>query len=1083
MNHLYSWRCGMLLMLLSIMMFSSAVAQTTVSGIITDEKKVPVIGASVQIKGTTTGAVTDAEGKYSLKLPNANSTLVITYVGYVKTEVPVAGKPVINLSLKPETNNLNEVVVTGYTSQRRKDLTGSIAVVDIKQLKSQPAASAVEALQGKAPGVQIVNDGAPGGTPQIRVRGNSTIGNNEPLYVVDGVPYDGKLSWLNQNDIESLQVLKDASASSIYGSRANNGVVIITTKKGIQGPPKITLDAYYGIQSPRKSAFPKMMDPQQYANYLYDFYRNNGENPTDFLSRSYGTGSTPVLPNYLIAGSAQGQDVTAADADPSKYNYSRDADTFYQITQANKAGTNWFDAITRNAPIQNYQLGVSGGGESATYAVGGGYFNQAGTIDYTGFERYNIRANTTFKGLNGKFRFGENAQYSYTEGFGFGVNPNTSGDYQGEGSVLGWAYRMPAIVPVYDIAGNFAGSRGDRLGNSQNPLAVLYRAKDNKNRSNLFFGNFFAEADIVDGLVARSSFGLRYENYNGLSESYPSPEFSEGNYSNSLSEYQGYNTEWTWTNTLNYTKNFNDVHRLTLLGGAEAIRSRSRQLEGARNDFFVLGNQDYYYLGAGSTNITNNSFGGRGALFSLFARADYGYKDKYLLSATIRRDGSSNFGPENKYGYFPAGSVAWRASQEDFLKDVKWITDLKLRVGYGVTGNQRIASFNYLNRFQSNLGNSSYPINGGNEPTSGVYQNAYANTGIKWESLNSLNVGADFTLADGMFDGSLDWYNRKTKDMLYPIPLPSTFVGTGAAPFVNVGDMSNKGVELSLNYHYNNKGAEKDFKLDAGLNFSRNKNEVVELAPGIPQQPIGNFRSLTTSILKPGVPFASFFGYDVQGIYQNQAEIQGSASYTGARVGGFRYRDVNGDGTISPADRTIIGNPNPDFIYSISLNASYKNFDIAMFFNASQGNDIYEATRYFTDFPTFDGARSARLLDAWSPTNTGSLVPSARNGISDFEYASSSYYVQDGSFFRMKNLQIGYNLPAEKLFGKKAGINRLRVYVSGTNLFTLTKYTGLDPEITQSVQSQGVVTYSLPGVDQGVYPNSRQFLLGISAGF
>jgi len=1078
----------LLLLCLGLSFAFTAMAQSKITGkVIASDDKLPVIGASIKIKNAPGGTTTDANGAFALNV-KPSDVLIVSFVGYGTKEVPVGRQSNVTIVLLADNNNLTEVIVTGYSSQRKKDLTGSVAVVNMGLLKAQPAASAVEALQGKATGVQIINDGAPGSTPQIRIRGISTINNNEPLYVIDGVPFEGKLSWLNQNDIESLQVLKDASSSSIYGSRANNGVVIITTKKGVAGTPKITLDSYYGTQIPRKSTFPKMMNPQQYAQYVFDGYTNAGK--TIAAGTNYGSGSVPTLPDYLVAGGKTGQEITPADADPSKYNYTRDPATFYQITRANKQGTNWFDEITDVAPVQNYQLSATGGGENATYTFSGGYLDQKGTIKYTGFKRYNFRSNTNISAFNKKVRFGENAQYSYSEGYGLGVNPNTSGDYQDQGSAISWAYRIPTIIPVYDINGNFAGSRGSQLGNAENPLAFLYRAKDNKNKSNFFFGNVYAEGDILPGLVLKTNFGLRYENFNGLSMRYPNLEFSEGNNSNSLSEYMGYTTEWTWSNTLNYSKVFNEKHRLNVLVGTEAIRSKSRQLNAARNDFFLLGNQDYYYLNTGSSNFSNSSYGAVGSLFSLFGKADYSYNDRYLFSATIRRDGSSNFGSNNKYGYFPAASAAWRLSEEDFMKSVKWISDFKFRIGYGETGNQRIPSNQYINRFQSSISSAAYAVDGGNGLTTGVWQSSYQNPDIKWESVKSLNVGIDFTLFDGAFDGSADWYNKKTTDMLYNLPQPSSVVGMGSSPYVNIGDMSNKGVEFNVAYHYGKK-SDSPFKFDIGLNFSKNVNKVVKLAPGIFNQVYGNYRSLQTSVLQEGAPFGSFYGYQTAGIYQSAADIANNPSYVGARVGGLRYADINGDGVIDAKDRTIIGNPNPDFSYGINLNASYKNWDIATFFYGVQGNDLFEATRYFTDFPSFDGAKSTRLLNAWSPTNTSSQIPSSYVGASDLEYASSSYYVQKGSFFRMKNIQIGYSIPTAKAFGPKSGISRLRVYVSATNLFTITKYTGLDPEVSQTRDASAAVgnagapadTFSALGVDKGIYPSPRQFLIGINVGF
>lgn len=1057
--------------------------ENTITGVVTNsDDDLPVVGAAVRVKGTSRGTSTGDNGQYTLTA-NPGEVVEVSYIGFTKYEFTVtAGRNQYNISLLATQSALEEVVVTGYSSQRVKDLTGAVAVVDVSQLQAQPAASPVEALQGKATGVHIVNDGAPGSTPMIRVRGFSTINNNDPLFVIDGMPYEGNLSWLNSSDIESMQVLKDASAASIYGARANNGVVIITTKKGTKGAaPRLTFDAYYGSQNPRSEAFPAMMNPQQYAEHLFRSYSNAGITPgtPETTGSNYGSGTTPTLPEYLVAGTVTGQNITAAEADMARYNYSRDGQTFYQITRANQAGTNWFDEITTNAPIQNYNLSIMGGGDASSYAISGGYMDQQGIVKHTGYERFNVRANTTFNFLDNKVRIGENIQYSYEEFFGVGANPNVAGEYQGEGSPLGFAYRIPTIIPVYDEGGNFAGSRGDKLGNAQNPMAILYRSKDNINRRNFFFGNAFAEADLLDGLTLKTNFGLRYTNYNGISIGYPNLEFAEGSNANSLNEYQGYTTDWTWTNTLTYNKVFNDVHRLGVMAGTEAISSNNRQLEAGRNEFFILGNMDYYYLSRGSANISNNSFGGVWAMFSMFARADYSFSDKYVLSATVRRDGSSNFGSENQFGVFPAASAAWRVSEEDFMAGSKdWLDDLKLRVGYGVTGNQRIPAFQYMARFASSLNHSSYPIAGGGI-ASGVWQNAHPNVEVKWEQVSSINAGLDFTLFKGVFDGSLDWYDRTTNDMLYPVPLPAAAVGMGSSPFVNIGDMNNTGFEFGLNYHYGQLD-NREFQFDLGVVFSHYRNKIVSLAPSVSEQIYGDFRSLSTSILRPGHPFASFFGYQVDGIYQSESDISNSPSYDGARVGGLKYADVSGpngvpDGIIDPFDRTIIGSPHPDFIYSLSFNARYKNFDVLMFFNGSQGNDIYEATRYFTDFSVFDGASSTRLLDAWSPNNTTSVVPSAYRGASDFEFASSSYYVQDGSFFRMRNLQIGYTFPSAKLFNNK--VRNLRLYLSGTNLFTITNYTGLDPEVSQIGS-----TFSALGVDLGIYPVSRQYLFGISLG-
>lgn len=1044
-----------------IMNVHLAFQENEIQGTVKDsDTKAPLAGVTIKVVGKSTATSTNDQGAFRIKA-SPNDVIEISYIGYETTRRTIpSGAGNLQIELKSDASSLEEVVVTGYGTQRKKDLTGSVAIVDVAQLKAQPAATAVEALQGKAAGVQIVNDGAPGSTPQIKIRGYSTINNNEPLYVIDGVPYEGKLSWFNPSDIETMQVLKDASAASIYGSRANNGVVIITTKKGAPGKPQINLDVYGGIQTPQYSRYPKMMTPQQ----VYDM--DNKLNGTNLQ-----------LPDYLRAGAKTSYDITPADVDMSLYNYSRDPATFYQITKANKEGTDWLREVSRSAPTQSYQLSATGGGDNATYAMSGGYLNQKGTIIHSQFERFNVRSNTQFKAFDQKLRFGQNMQYSFTKGVGMGVNPNAAGGYMGDASVVAWALRAQTIIPVYDEGGNFAGSKGKDLGNARNPVAEAFRRKDNVNKSNFFFGNAFGEFDIIDGLTARTSFGLRYENWGGISITYPDPEFSEGSTTNnSMSESQGYNSEWTWTNTLTYNKKF-EKHSLNVLAGTEAINSNARDISGSRNSFFTLGSLDYFYLNAGTTNFGNTGTGSVGSLFSIFGKVDYSFDDRYILSATVRRDGSSNFGPNNKYGTFPGISGAWRVSSEQFMESVNWIDDLKIRAGYGVTGNQRIPAYNYIARYASSITQSSYPIGG--TVQSGLWQNFYANEDVKWEQVNAFNIGLDFTLLQGDLDGTFDYYDKKTKDMLFRVPQPATAVGRATAPYINIGDMRNHGVEFSLGYHYGRR-QQKDFTLDLTGTFSKNINKVVALAPSVSQQNYGKFRALETTVLKPGEVFGAFYGYQVAGVYKDANDVANSPNYADgkARPGGLKYVDQNGDNVINGADRTVIGNPHPDFIYSLAVNAGYKNWDLAMFFYGSQGNDVFDATAYFTDFGTFNGARSVRLLDAWSPENTNSSMPSLTNKPSEHESATSSYYVKDGSFLKMKNLQLGYTLPVKELFGQNSNLGKLRIYAGVTNLFTITKYDGFDPEVTATPSD-----YPAIGVDLGVYPQSRQYLLGLSLGF
>jgi len=1044
--------------------------QFEISGKVVDHSGKPLAGVSVTLQGSPSiGTTTDQNGNYTLSLEKGTGTLIFTSVGFSDQEVQINGQHTINVSLEVSISSLNQVVVIGYGTQAKKDLTGAISVVDVNSVKAQPASSVTEALQGKAAGVNIINDGSPGSTPLIRIRGYSTINNNDPLYIIDGVPYEGNLNWLNQDDIQSIQVLKDASSASIYGSRANNGVVIITTKKGKEGPIQVTLNSYYGSSVPIRSRFPKFLTPTQYAEYLFRSYQNANLNPGQSIGIMYGTGSTPQLPEYLIAGNAAGMNVTSADADPSKYNH--DPKNFYQITKANPNGTDWMREITRDAPVQNYQLGLSGGGKNSVYSLSFGYLDQQGIVRYTSFRRYNVRSNMEFHILKNHLTVGENILFSRTEGIGYSTNVGTAGAYQTKYDPVADVYKIQPIIPVYDIAGNFAGARGPTLGDAKNPLALLYRGKDNYTWENATFGNVYAETEIK-GIKLRTSFGSNLTNYNSQIISYPAMEDAVSIPTNGYSATQGYGIQWTWTNTLNYHHVFNDVHLFNLLLGTESNRESDRRLTGSRNGYFLLGDQNYYYLSTGSNTIQNSEVGNLNSLFSIFARVDYSFKNRYLFSGTIRRDGSSKFGPLNRYGVFPAFSAAWRVSNESFMKSISWLNDLKLRVGYGETGNQNIPANNAFDLFTPVIASGSYPMNQTGSLTPGISQSQFGNASIEWERLKSGNVGIDFTVLNGAIDGSLDLYKRVTSGMLFPVPLPTQTVGMANSPFQNVGSMENKGIEVSVNYHHTPSTAKGNiFKWDLGLTVAHNSNMIRSLAPGVTHTIYGT-DELTTTILEVGKPYGEFYGYKQDGIFQNSQEAA-SSTQPGARVGGMKYALINNHTAFSPDDRTYLGSPLPKVTYGINWTGEYKGFDVVLFFYGSQGNKNYNETKLFTDFQEFPSAASARLLNAWSPSNVNSLIPSASVLATPLEYQSSSYYVENGSYFRLKNLQIGYTF--SRILNE---ISSLRIYGSVTNLFTITKYSGMDPEVTQFIS-----TVQLPGVDLGVYPISRQYILGVNIKF
>ncbi len=1050
-------------------------AQTSITGKVTDESNVPVPGISVLVKGTTVGAMTGAGGTFTISPPAGALSLVFSGVGYTAAEVAIKNQTVINVSLKSSVQGLNEVVVTGYNSQRKKDLTGAVAVVDIKQLKTQPAANVVEALQGKAAGVQVTNSSTPGGTALIRIRGYGTINNNDPLYVIDGVPVKGNLNFLNQNDVESMQVLKDAASASIFGSRAGNGVVIITTKRGQKGAPKITFDAYYGTQ--RHGNYPQFLNTSQYANFLWQIDNNSPDKNGTITHNSpqYGTGANPVIPDYILAGSKPGVMQGDPATNPSLYNY--DPDNPYLIVRANKQGTNWLNVISRPAAIQSYQVGASGGSDNAKYSFSAGYFDQQGIIRYTDFKRYNVRANTQFSALKNHFRIGETAQISQTQGTGFGTNNNSNGDYQGESSPIAWAFRMQPIVPVFDIAGNFGDTKGNGLGNSHNPLAVLSRQAFQPNKNLDIIGDIYAEADLLPGLTFKTDYGLTYDVYSNNSFDPRNPETSEPNSTNTYSQTFSNSYQWKWTNQLTYKKVFARVHALSVLAGYESVENDFNGFTASRQNY-ALTSPSYLTLDGGTQN-KDNSTSNAGSpyvyrLASFFGRADYSFKDKYLLSATIRRDGSSRFGTNNLYGNFPAFSAAWRLSQESFMKKIEWINDLKIRAGYGKTGNQEIGNYNSYNQFITSFNQSDYDLKGtSNKVETGYKQSYLGNPNVKWESTSSEDIGLDATLAANTIDFTFDWYSRKTSNMLFQTPQPAS-AGNLTSPYENVGEMSNKGLEASLNYHgsLNNNA----FKYNVGINGSHNTNQIIKLNNA--NQPIfaGNTREISSSILTAGHPIGEFYGWLTNGLFRNQQDVTASPSQSGAIPGSFKFQDLNKDGKIDGKDRTFLGSPLPKLLYGISLDASFRNFDFSAFFNGSYGNKIFEQTRYFTDFPTFQGQRSTRVLNSWTPQNLNASTPIFSNNNNNDDQRPSNYYVQPASFLRCKNITLGYSLPNSVT--EKIHVSKLRFYVQGANLFTVTRYDGLDPEVGLA----GEGNYAI-GVDKGVSPLTKQYILGLNASF
>lgn len=1060
-------------------------AQTKYKGkVIASDDKLPIIGASVRVKGAATGAITDVNGDFTLSLSPGN-TLVISYIGYVTKEVTVGTDVNLNITLIAGNNTLNEVVVTGYGSQRKKDLVGAVAVVDVAAANRQPTSSVENQLQGQAAGVTVIASGQPGENPSVKIRGANTFGNNQPLYVVDGVPTTN-VSDINPNDVASMQVLKDASSASIYGARAANGVIVITTKKGT-GKVSVSYDAYYGTQVPKGGNVFNLLNPQEMTSLRTLAIQNTAALkgiPVDLSSNLYGPNGN-VLPDYISAGSTGPYGVHAGDpaVDPSKYNVnpfytSGDPSGFYRITKANKAGTDWYHEIFKSAPIQSHNLALSGSSDLATYLFSMNYYNQKGTLIDTYDKRYTVRANTSFN-VSKHIRVGENLSYSVTE------NPLINENDEGSG--IGMAFREQPIIPVYDIAGNYAGSNTANLGNARNPVAIQQRTGNNYGAYNRLFGNAFAEVDFLKYFTLRTQFGGEYYSDYNHSFTYPEYENSENNTTNSYSEnsFNGYN--YTWTNTLTYHQTIRK-HDIKLLVGTENYKNRYETL-GATNTGYFTFDKNYTTITTGTGTPTAYSTIQRDKLQSLIARLDYTFNDEFLLNATLRRDGSSRF-LTYQYGWFPAVSAGWRISQESFLKKATWISDLKIRGGYGVMGNQiNVDPSNAFTTFGAIKTNSYYDIAGTSTSTvAGFTQTRIGNPDAKWELDKNLNIGFDGSFFNQKWDISADYYKKIITGLLFNPNLPGT-AGSATAPYSNVGAMNNTGLDIAIGTHQT---LGHDLKMNASLTFTTYHNVIKAVTVGQPyfDQNSGRFNGSSIIRNQVGGPVGGFFGYKTDGFWNSQAEIDaanakaGGTYQTDAAVGRFKYADVNGDGKVDASDRTLLGNPNPKFTGGFNLDFTYKNFDLNMFWYGSYGNKIWNDVRWWTDFyANFAGAKSkTALYDSWTPTHMDAKAPIQEiDGSFSTNTVPNSYYVENGSYLRLKNLQIGYKFAPNLI--KSIGLSSARVYLSGANLITITKYSGVDPEIVGGGTTSNTNSSTNFGVDRGNYSPSRTYLLGVQVKF
>ena len=991
--------------------------QVNVSGVIKDATGETVIGASVMVKGTKTGTVTDFDGKFHVEC-TPGATLVISYIGYQTQEVKAADG--MNVVLQEAANDLNEVVVTGYTTQRKADLTGAISVVSVDDIAKQNENNPIKALQGRVPGMNISADGSPSGTATVRIRGIGTLNNNDPLYIVDGVPTKAGMHELNGNDIESIQVLKDAASASIYGSRAANGVIIITTKKGKEGKIKVDFDGSIAVSTYAHKM--KVLNAKEYGQVMWQAYVNDGMDPnTNGLGYRYDWGynaqGTPMLNGI------------------SMKKYLDDAGT----TPA--ADTDWFDETTRTGVIQQYNVSVSNGSDKGSSFFSLGYYKNLGIIKTSDFNRFSARMNTEYKLLKNKM---------LTVGEHFTLNRTS--EVQAPGGFLQNVLQFNPSLPIYTEDGNYAGPVGgypDRY----NPVAVLERNKDNRYTYWRMFGDAYLNLNPFKDFNIRTTFGLDYSQKQQRFFTYPVTEGNVANNKNGVEAKQEHWTKWMWNAVATYNMELGK-NRIDLMAGMELNRQDDIYFSGYKEGFAIL-NPDYMWPDAGTTNPQAYGGGSGYSLVSFFGKANYNYADKYMASFTIRRDGSSRFGKNNRYATFPSVSAGWRINQESFLKKASWIDDLKIRASWGQTGNQEIDNLARYTLYVSNYGvnenggqsyGTSYDIagtNGGSTLASGFKRNQIGNDNIKWETTTQTDLGFDFAFFRNTLYGNFDWYFKKTKDILVNMP-GIAVMGEGSSQWINAGEMENRGFEFNIGYRNQTHFG---LKYDVTANISSYRNKITALPATIAANGTFGGNGVKSVI---GHPMGAQVGYVADGIFKSQEEIDNHATQEGAGLGRIRWKDLTGDGKITEADQTWIYNPVPDFTYGFNIYLEYKNFDFTAFFQGVQGVDIISDLKKETDI--WAGLnigflnKGKRLLDAWSATNPDSNVPALSLSDNNNEKRVSSYWVENGSYLKLRTIQFGYNFP--QTVASKLAMQRLRMYVSAQNLFTIksSSFTGVDPE-------------------------------------
>jgi TonB-dependent starch-binding outer membrane protein SusC len=1067
--------------LLALFVASITMAQERiVSGTVTDDQGSGMPGVNVLVKGTNIGTATSADGTFRLSVPNDQAVLVVSFIGYSTKEVTVGSQSNLSIAMDLDVTALQEVVVTGYTTDQRKDVTGAVATVKSKALTVVPSGNVEQQLQGRVPGVTVITNGQPGTASQIRVRGFGSFGGNEPLYIVDGLPVTGT-DFLNPDDIETTTVLKDAAAASIYGARAANGVIVYTTKKGSRTAKKLTVnyDGIFGFTDPGNGQ--EMLNPQEFSEWTWNALRNTAQqNNVAFAPNhaQFGTNpASPTMPTYLLVGGTSGTNTAPNTALYNVTDFGAPQGIYQWFKPTTGSGTDWYDEITRTAPLTRNTLGISGGTDNSRFYLGLGMYEQDGILKNQHLSRYSVRLNSEFDILK-KLRFGNNLQFTYRairllqgDAGGFGIADDES--------IVLTAFRMPSIIPVYDEMGGFAGTRAAGFNNPRNPVGTLTRQQNNRGFSTGAVGNVYLEFEPIAGLVIRSSFGGTYNSNYFWSYFAREYENSENNSAFTYNEGGGWGRAYTFTNTVNYKKTF-DKHSLDLLLGQEALNTgKGRNINGTGLNPFSQ-DLDYITLStttAGSTRVVNSGYGKGVNFSSFFGRANYVYDDKYIGSFVLRRDGSSRFGSESRYGVFPAVSVGWRISSEGFMAGASSIVDdLKIRGGWGIMGNSNnVDPNNQYTTYTANIGNSSYPI-GDAGAAEGFYRNRIGNNEARWEKAITQNIGFDGSFFGGKLDVVLDLWQKNTEDLLLQVPQTVENGSFAALPSVNIGKMVNKGVDLQ----FITRGDAGPLGYEVTLNGGFLHNEIEALSGNLTYITYINpgYRGINPIRNGIGHSISSFYGYKVVGLFQSASEVSSSPTQSGAAPGRLKFEDINGDGTINDSDRTFIGSPVPKFTGGLNFKFTYANFELESYMFLQTGNQIFNVSKWFTDFyPSFAGAAiSARVKDSWTFANGGNTIPIFEN-ISNFSTQSNnanSFYVENGGYFRMQNITLAYNLPMQLV--SKLKMEKLRVFASTNNVFTITKYEGLDPSVGGNADTQF-------GIDVGNYPITRSFTFGLNLGF